>query len=162
MNETAARQHFGGTPLGRRFGTFPGRADYEIVGAVRDARHNSLRDPAPLTLYLPLAQRPQPSAFVQVRAASEPMSIVRSVREAVRQVDANLPLANISTHTEQIEQRVAQEKVVARACLLFGAMALLRAAVGLFGLMSFTVARRTNEIGIRMALGARGLTSGGS
>jgi ABC-type antimicrobial peptide transport system permease subunit len=85
------------------------------------------------------------------------MSLVGSIREAVRQIDASLPLTNVSTQMEEIERRFMQEKLFAQAYALFGGIALLLAAIGLFGLMSYSVARRTNEIGIRMALGAERL-----
>jgi predicted permease len=155
VNESAARQHFGAAALGSRFGTFPGGSEYEVVGVVRDSRYNSLRESAPPTMYVPFAQFARESAFVQIRTAVDPAALLAGVREAVRQVDPDLPLATVSTQMDQIERRLAQEKVFARACLLFGGLSLLVAAVGLFGLMSFTVTRRTNEIGIRMALGAQ-------
>jgi ABC-type antimicrobial peptide transport system permease subunit len=82
------------------------------------------------------------------------MPLVPAVRETIRQIDPNLPILNITTQTDQIERRFAQEKIFAQAYAWFGGLALLIASIGLFGLMSYTVARRTNEIGIRMALGA--------
>ena len=78
-----------------------------------------------------------------------------SIREAVRQVDDNVPLMDMSTQTDQIERRFAQERVFAKAYALFGGLAVLVASIGLFGLMSYNVTRRTTEIGIRMALGAQ-------
>jgi ABC-type antimicrobial peptide transport system permease subunit len=90
----------------------------------------------------------------QVRTAGDPAPIVGAIREAVRQVDSGLPLMDVSTQAEQIDKNLQQERVFAQAYAMFGALAMLIASIGLFGLMSYSVARRTNEIGIRMALGA--------
>ena len=91
----------------------------------------------------------------ELRTAGDPTRAVPAVRDTLRRIDPNLPILKISTQAEQIEQRFAQERVFAEAYALFGGLAVLIASVGIFGLMSYSVARRTNEIGIRMALGAK-------
>jgi predicted permease len=156
INEAAARAFYGGDdPIGRRFGNSPETSStFEIVGIARDAKYNTLREPAPPTMYVPYIQSPLGGVAFVVRTASDPIRVMPAVREAMRQVDSTLPLQDLSTQTDQIERRFAQEQVFARAYVLFGALALLVAAIGLFGLMSYTVTRRTPEIGIRMALGA--------
>jgi predicted permease len=154
INEAAARKYFPNeNPIGRRLGE--GRRQQEIVGVLRDAKYTSVRDAAVPTEYAPYAQNPQGSATFEVRTAGDPLAAVAAIREAVRQVDPNLPLINVTTQLEEVERRFLQEKVFAQAYTLFGGLALLVASVGLFGLMSYSVARRTNEIGIRMALGAQ-------
>ena len=138
------------------FGTSPERRDeVEVVGVVGDAKYNSVRDAAPPTMFVPYGQASVPTAMFEVRTDRDPMSIVGAIREAVRQIDPNLPVTNISTQAEQIRLRYEQEQLFARAYALFGGLAVVIASVGLFGLMSYSVARRTNEIGIRMALGAQ-------
>ena len=157
VNQAAVRQFFpDGNAIGQRFGSsLETTNQLEVVGVVRDAKYDSVRDPAPPTMYVPAAQTRFGNAVLEIRTAGAPASSATAVREAVRQVDPNLPTIDVSTQLEQIERRFAQEKVFATAYALFGAVAVVLAAVGLFGLMSYSVARRTNEIGIRMALGAR-------
>ena len=153
INESAARTYFPNeTPIGRRLGE--GSRQQEIVGVLRDARYNSVRDAAMPTEYSPYAQNPQGSATFEVRTAGDPLASMGAIREAVHQIDPDLPLINVTTQLEEIERRFVQEKLFAQAYLLFGGLALVVAAVGLFGLMSCSVARRTHEIGIRIALGA--------
>jgi predicted permease len=157
INETAARKYFPGqNPLGQRFGTSVETAGrFEIVGVLRDTKYNSVRDVTPPTMYVPYLQSRLGNTVFELRTAVTPTSVTAGVREAVRQIDSNLPLVDVSTQIEQVELRFAQEKIFAQAYTLFGGLALLLASVGLFGLMSYSVARRTNEIGIRMALGAQ-------
>jgi predicted permease len=158
VNEAAARTYFPHEwPIGRRFGSIledSGRL--EIIGIVRDAKYNSVRDVAVPTLYAPYLQWPQGSAAFEVRTTGDPLAAVPGIREAVRQIEPTLSLINVNTQVEEVEGRFLQERVFTQAYELFGGLALLIASVGLFGVMSYSVTRQTNEIGIRIALGARG------
>jgi len=156
VNDAAARKYFPHeNALGQHFGSaFEQSGDFEIVGVVKDTKYNSVRDAAPPTMYVPYSQARLGTMTFELRTAADPTTAVAAVREAVRRIDPNLPILKVSTQAEQIEQRFAQEKVFAQAYALFGSLAVLVASIGLFGLMSYSVARRTNEIGIRMALGA--------
>jgi Acidobacterial duplicated orphan permease len=156
INETAARKYFANeNPLGLRFGqSVEQSGQIEIVGVLRDAKYDSVRNDIPPTMYVPHLQG-RPATVFQVRTAGEPAAAIGAIREAVRQIDPNLPLMDVATQDEEIDKNLQQERVFAQAYAMFGALAMLLASVGLFGLMSYSVARRTNEIGIRMALGAR-------
>jgi predicted permease len=159
INETAARKYFAGlNPLGQRLGQSPETAgEAEVVGVIRDTKYNSLREPAPPTMYqlyqvLPPSEQ---TVTVMVRTAGDPSAMIEPVRAAMRTVDPEIPLTGTTTQTDNIEGRVAQERLFALAYSMFGGLALLLACIGLFGLMSYNVSRRTNEIGIRIALGAQ-------
>jgi predicted permease len=159
INEAAARKYFyGENPIGRRFGTTAeSSGQIEVIGLVHDAKYNSLRDPAPPTMYVPYTQSAVTRPAFEVRTIGSPpgvAGVVDGIREVVRQLDPTLPLTNVSTQADEIDGRFRQERLFAQAYSLFGGAAMLIASIGLFGLMSYSVARRTNEIGIRMALGA--------
>jgi predicted permease len=156
INDAAARKYFpDANPVGQRFGSsVETSGQLEIVGVLRDAKYDSVREPAPPTMYVPHLQARTTSPMFTVRTAGDPMSAIGAIREAVKQVDPTVPIMNVATQMEQVEQRLVQERLFAQAYALFGALALVLASVGLFGLMSYNVSRRTNEIGIRMALGA--------
>ncbi len=158
INQALARQCFAGSsPVGRRLGGFGGSkpGDFQIVGVVGDTKYGGLRDKAPPTVYIAYAQNPDPGpTSVELRTAGDPKHWMSTVRGAVQSLDRNLPLFDFKTQAEQIEQATFQERLFARLSSFFGLLALTLACVGLCGMMSYAVARRTNEIGIRMALGA--------
>jgi predicted permease len=157
INETAARKYFANeNPIGQHIGSNVEQAgQIEIVGILRDAKYDSVRDEVPPTMYMPYLQRPLQGAVFHVRTAGDPAGAIAVIRDAMRRIDPNLPLMNVATQIEVVEKKLQPERVFAQAYAAFGALALLLASVGLFGLMSYSVARRTNEIGIRMALGAQ-------
>jgi predicted permease len=158
VNETLVRQMFGSeNPIGSRV-AFPGtNEDIEIVGVVKDVRIRPSREAFSPAIFLPDTQGVPGSVTFALRTAIDPASLVGQVRETVRQIDSNVPLFDIETQEEQVESGFMIERLFASATAAFGAIALVLACIGLFGLMSYSVERRTNEIGVRMALGARGL-----
>ena len=159
INQAMTRRFFGATnPIGRRF-SLPGwigdKTMIEIVGVVEDARSENLREAAPPTAYVPFPQSSDPgSVTFEVRTYTDPASMTESVRRAIQQADSRVPVFGVKTLPEQVDESLVEERMTASLSSLFGLLALMLASIGVYGLMAHTVARRTNEIGLRMALGA--------
>jgi predicted permease len=159
INEVFAKKNFGDeNPLGQHVEIgWPKSRDAVIVGVSKNARYGGLTSEIPPVIYIPYDQGYQPPREMTyaLRTAGDPLGFASAVREIVRQADVRVPVTGVETQTAEIDQTVNQEIVFAELCSAFAILALVIACVGLYGTVSYNVARRTGEIGIRMALGAR-------
>lgn len=157
ISERLARTYFGGeNPIGRKV-TFSGdKREFEIVGVSGNIRYGGLKsDENSMTVFVPASQTSPDLVTWSLRTSGDPLSYVRSVHEVVRQADSRIPLTNVVTQAAEIDRTIGRELTFAKLCTTFAILALLMACVGLYGTMSYNVARQVGEIGIRMALGAQ-------
>jgi predicted permease len=156
VNQAFERHYCGdGDPIGLQFSYADNEPDrFQIVGVVADARVNDIREEAPPIIYFAIAQNPGNIDGLEVRTEADPTWIAAQARQVVTDVDPRIPIVSIATLNQQVQDNLAQPRLIARLTTIFGLLALSLACLGLYGVMSYSTERRTGEIGIRLALGS--------